>query len=159
MGISVVAIDRDPLVVARLWRMASEERLDILPLVVNLAQPSPPTGWRNQEYPSFLHRCRGTFDAVLMLALIHHLMATEGIPLFEIFRLAAEVTRKLLVIEYIDPADQMFRCLARGRDYLFANISRQAFEAAARAHFDIVRFQQVGPTRFVYAMAKKIIRF
>ncbi len=159
MGISVVAIDTDPLVVASLWKMASRERLDILPLVVNLAQPSPPTGWRNQEYPSFLDRCRGAFDAVLMLALVHHLIATEGIPLFEIFRLAAEITRKLLVIEYVDPADQMFRCLARGRDYLFRNINRQAFEAAARAHFDILRFQQVGPTRFVYAMAKKINRF
>ena len=159
MGISVVAIDRDPSVVASLWRMASQERLDILPLVVNLAQPSPPTGWRNQEYPSFLHRCHGTFDAVLMLALTHHLIATEGIPLFEIFRLAAEITRKLLVIEYIDPADQMFRCLARGRDYLFANINRQAFEAAAGAYFDIVRFRQVGPTRFVYAMARKTFAF
>ncbi len=58
-GASVVAIDGDTAVVGDIWRRASAEKLDILPLVVNLAQPTPPTGWRNRECPSFLDRATG----------------------------------------------------------------------------------------------------
>ena len=63
--IQVVAIDTDPLVVGNLWKTASEEGLPILPLVVNIARPSPSMGWRNQECSSFLERSRNRFDAVL----------------------------------------------------------------------------------------------
>lgn len=157
-GSRVVAIDTDPAAIGRLWRKAFEAGLDILPLVVNLAQPSPATGWRNQECPSFFDRCRERFDTVLMLALVHHLMATEGIPLFEIFRLANDITRRFLIIEYVDPADPMFKRLIRGREALFQSLDREAFEASASRFFEIVRSQQVGPKRYVYVMAKKNIR-
>jgi SAM-dependent methyltransferase len=157
-GSSVVAIDTDPAAIGTLWREAFEADLDILPLVVNLAQPSPATGWRNQECPSFFDRCRERFDSVLMLALVHHLMATEGIPLSEIFRLAKDMTRNFLIIEYIDPADPMFKRLIRGREALFQNLDREAFEASGSRFFDIVRSQQVGPKRYLYVMAKKTIR-
>ena|SRR2546427_11235866 len=151
----VVAIDSDPSVVGALWSKASHDGLDILPLVVDLARPSPATGWRNQECPSFLERCRGRFDAVLMLAFVHHLMATEGIPLSEIFRLGKDLTRNLLLVEYIDPADPMFKQLVRGREALFQNLTREAFEASGRRFFDIVRSQQLGTTRYLYVLAKK----
>jgi predicted RNA methylase len=48
-GASVVAIDSDPVVVGQVWRMATREKLDILPLVINIARPSPSVGWRNRE--------------------------------------------------------------------------------------------------------------
>jgi SAM-dependent methyltransferase len=154
-GARVVAVDTDPVVVGTLWRKAYEERLDILPLVVNLARPTPATGWRNQECPSFLERCRDRFDAVLMLALIHHMMATERIPLLEIFRLASNITRKFLIIEYIDPTDAMFKLLLRGREALFTNMNRTAFEAAGARFFETVRSQSVDSTRCLYVMVKK----
>jgi len=154
-GANVVAVDTDPVVIGSLWRKAYQDRLNILPLVVNIARPTPPTGWRNQEAPSFLERCRSQFDAVLMLALIHHIMATEGIPLLEIFRLANDMTRKFLIIEYVDPADSMFKRLLRGREALFGNLSREAFEAAGARFFDIVRSQPLDLTRCVYVMVKK----
>ena len=70
-----------PAVAGRVWRRAEAERLDILPLVVNLARPSPATGWRNAECPSFLARAEGHADLVLMLAVLHHLLVTERVPL------------------------------------------------------------------------------
>jgi len=151
----VVAIDADTEVVGTLWREAFQDGLDILPLTVNIAWPTPPTGWRNRECPSFLDRCHDRFDAVLMLALVHHLRITDGIPISEIFRLARDLTRKYLLIEYIDPADSMFKRLFRGRESLSKNLSRETFEAAGRCFFDIVRSQDVGSTRVLYVMAKK----
>jgi SAM-dependent methyltransferase len=155
-GASVVAIDNDPVVVGKLWRRARRERLDILPLVANLANPTPAIGWRNRECPSFLERTRARFDCVLMLAVIHHLLVTERVPLIEILELAAEMTTDLCVMEFIGSDDSMFKRLVRGRDHLFDALSQPVFESACRHRFDIVRTQHVeGTQRWLYLLRKR----
>jgi SAM-dependent methyltransferase len=154
-GAAVVAIDYDPVVLGDVWRNARAQKLNILPLVVNLTRPSPGTGWRNQECASFLERARGKFDAVLMLAVIHHMLVTERVPLADIIDLAAELTTNLLIIEYIAPDDSMFRRLTRGREELHKDLNQEAFEAICRRHFEIVRTQHVeNTTRCLYLMRK-----
>jgi len=155
-GASVVAIDTDPVVVGKLWRRAKDEKLDILPLVANLSSPTPAMGWRNRECPSFLERSRGRFDCVLMLAVIHHLLVTERVPLSEILDLAADMTTDLCVMEFIDPDDSMFKRLVRGRESLFAALTQPAFEAACEHRFEVVRSQHVdGTKRWLYLLRKK----
>lgn len=155
-GASVVAIDYDPVVVGEVWRQAHAEKLDILPLVVNLARPTPSIGWRNAECASFLDRARGQFAAVLMLGVIHHMLVSERIPLTEIMDLAAELTTDLLVIEFVAPDDPMFRRIARGRDHLFTGLTKESFETTAVRHFDIVRCERLDQTsRWLYLMKKK----
>jgi SAM-dependent methyltransferase len=155
-GAEVVAIDLDPVCVGALWRRAREQKLNILPLVVNLARPSPALGWRNSECPSFLDRATGAFDGVLMLALIHHLLVTERIPLEEILRLAYEVTNLLLVIEFVEPKDEMFRRLTRGREHLHAALDMKIFEQACLPYFEIVRsFALPGTQRRMYCLKRK----
>ncbi|HEY0004451.1 MAG TPA: class I SAM-dependent methyltransferase [Pyrinomonadaceae bacterium] len=155
-GASVVAIDTDPVVVGKLWRRAQAERLRILPLVVDLSRPSPGIGWRNAECASFLERARGSFDCVMMLAVIHHLLVSERIPLEEIMRLASELTRGLLLVEYVSPEDPMSTVLARGRDHLYAHLTRDYFEQVSRAYFEILRVAQLGRTeRWIYLMRKR----
>ena len=154
-GARVVALDSDAAVVGRLYRRASVKRLPILPLVVNIAQPSPATGWENQECPSFLERARGQFDAVLMLAVLHHLMVTERVPLDSIFDLAADLTRDWLLIEFIAPQDPMFRRIVRGREELHAGLDRNRFEEAAQHRFRIVRSQTLpGSERTLYLLRR-----
>ncbi|HEV8524121.1 MAG TPA: class I SAM-dependent methyltransferase, partial [Terriglobales bacterium] len=140
-GASVVALDSDPVVAGMAWRRAHEQALDVLPLVVNLGRPSPGIGWRNRECPAFLEQAQGAFDAVLMLALVHHLVVSERIPLEEILDLAAEMTRDLLIIEYVSSEDPMFRRLTRGREELHRDFTQAYFEAVCARHFDTVRKQ------------------
>lgn len=148
--------DTDPVVVGRVWQRAAQEKLDILPLVASLSSPTPATGWRNRECPSFLERTRGRFDCVLMLAVIHHLLVTDRVPLSEILDLAAELTIDLCVVEFIDPDDSMFKRLVRGRDHLFSTLNQSAFEAACGRRFNIVRSQHVfGTKRWLYLLRKK----
>jgi predicted nicotinamide N-methyase len=155
-GASVVAIDVDPVVIGEAWRNARADGDDILPLVVNLTRPSPAVGWRNQECFSFLDRARGSFDLVLMLAVIHHMLVTERIPAAEIVDLAAELTVDLAVIEFVGPSDPMFRRIARGRDALFAGLTADVFEATCRSHFTIVRREALlGSERSLYLLRKK----
>jgi len=155
-GASVVAIDYDPVVVGETWRNAREQRLNILPLVVNLTRPTPGVGWRNRECASFLDRARGGFDAVLMLAVIHHMLVTERVPLREIVDLAAELTNDLLIIEFIAPQDSMFLRLTRGREELHRDLNKTVFENACQKRFEIVRTEHLeGTSRWMYALRKR----
>ena len=155
-GAGVVAIDADPVVVGHVWRQARPEHLDILPLVVNLARPSPGVGWRNEECPSFLDRARGKFDVVLMLAVLHHMLVTDRVPLASILELAAELTRDALMIEFIEPQDSMFRRLTRGREELHKDLTVQSFEHACLQRFHIVRSERIpGAARTLYLLRKK----
>jgi SAM-dependent methyltransferase len=160
-GASVVALDSDPAVAGQIWRRARAENLDILPLVVNLAQPTPASGWRNQECPSFLDRATGVsgrdkFELVMMLAVIHHMLATERVPLPEIIDLAADLTRDFALIEFVDCEDPMFRRLSRGRDALYAHLHADLFEQCAAERFEIVRQRAItGSKRTLYLLQKK----
>ncbi|MDP9269079.1 MAG: class I SAM-dependent methyltransferase [Acidobacteriota bacterium] len=153
-GTSVVALDYDPEVVDRVFREAQKRNANVLPLVVDLTRPSPAMGWRNTEAASFLDRARGRFDLVLMLAVIHHMLVSERIPLEDIVDLAADLTRDAAVIEYVDPSDAMFRRLTRGRDALHSGLTRASFEQAVARRFHIARSQEQG-TRTLYFLRKK----
>jgi SAM-dependent methyltransferase len=155
-GAVVVAIDSDPASAGRLWRRASEKRLDILPLVVDLCRPTPAVGWRNHECPSFLDRAHRSFDMVMMLAVIHHMLITERVPLQEILDLVRELTSDLLLIEFVEPDDPMFRCLVRGRDALYAHLTASYFECACDGRFEILRKQPIADTsRTLYLLRKR----
>lgn len=156
LGAEVVSVDADPGCAAEAFVRACDEKLNVLPLVVDIARPTPAVGWRNGECPSFLDRARGHFDAVLMLALVHHLQVTERVPLREIFGLVAELTKSFLVIEFVPLEDPMFQRLLRGREALFAGYNRQAFEGACQLQFEIVRQTEVpGNGRRLYLLKKK----
>ena len=90
-----------------------------------------------------------------MLALVHHLLVNERVPLDSIFDLAALLTTRLLIVEYVDPADPQFRSMARGRDALHRDLTVDSFELAAQRLFEIAGAQAVTPTRRIYILEKR----
>ena len=154
-GAAVVGLDYDPVVLGDVWRRAKANSLDILPLAVNICRPTPAMGWRNEECPSFLQRARGAFDCVLMLAVIHHMLVTERVPLPDIIDTIAEITTDHLILEFVGADDSMFRRIARGRDHLHAGLNEQVFENECRRRFDVVRRQHVsGTERWLYLLRR-----
>lgn len=155
-GARVVGLDYDPAVVGLAWRRARAEGLDILPLRVDLTRPSPGLGWRNRECPPFLERATAGngFDLSLFLAVIHHMIVTERVPLPEVIDLIADLSRAS-VVEYVPPSDPMFRRLARGRDALYGWLDRGSFEAAAARRFEIVRSRPLDTGRILYFLRRK----
>lgn len=152
-GCSMVAVDSDPAMAGRTWAAAASEGLDILPLVQDLTRPTPGMGWQNAEVRSFLSRAEKRFDIVLMLAVLHHVMVTGGIPLVEILSLAASMSRDLAVVEFVARDDPMFARISRGREAIYEGYDRQAFEAACAPHFEILRRDDGGhPTRTLYLL-------
>jgi SAM-dependent methyltransferase len=154
-GSQVVAIDYDEVVIGDLWHRAKAENLDILPLMVNLARPSPAVGWLNSECPSFLNRATGAFDCVCMLAVIHHMLVSERIPLASIIDMAADLTSGHAIIEFVEPNDSMFQRLLRGRGELHKDLTLSLFETACRRRFEIVRSERIpGSFRSLYLLEK-----
>jgi SAM-dependent methyltransferase len=152
----VVSIDSDAACIGALWQRAQSEGLNILPLVVDFSWPSAGQGWRNGEYKSFLERAAGAFDAVVMFGVLHHLLVAERIPLAAVLEVAARLTHRWLLIEFIPPQDPMFQILARGRDSLHADLTRSGFEDACSGSFDLVRSQQLpGMERWLYLLRRR----
>lgn len=156
-GARVVALDYDAACMGRLWRQARSLGLDVLPLVLNLARPTPPVGWRNGEHDSFLDRATGSFDLILLLAVVHHLLVTERVPLGELVELVASLTRQWVVVEYVPPEDPMFRRIVRGRERLHEDLTLANFEAAFRKRFEVERRNALPDTsRVLFLLRKKV---
>jgi len=145
----VIAMDIDHLAVERLYRQLRAEKDEkILPLVMNLAQPSPGLGWRGEERRSLLSR--GRPDLTLCLALIHHLVLSATIPIPEVLRLLASLGGDL-VIEFPTRDDPMVEKLLLHKGQKHEEYNRQNFERHLAASFSIKKSMQIGSgTRYLY---------
>jgi len=131
----VLAMDLDHLSVERLYRDIRHDGLEnILPLVQNIADPSPKQGWRLQERSDLPGRSQP--DLVLCLALIHHVVITANIPLAEFVDWLADLGPNL-VIEYVSRKDDKVQALLRNKVDLYSDYSRESLEAALRRRFEI----------------------
>jgi len=152
----VVAIDIDERSVAAIWARARRGRLPILPLVGNFGRPTPALGWRNRELESLLGRAAGGFDLVLMLAVVHHLRVTEGVPVAEQFDAVAGITRRHLLVEYVPVTDPMFAAIARGREPLYGDCLRPQFETTLLQRFQIERKHELPNGRVLYLARRRL---
>jgi len=135
----VVSTDIDHVAVERLF-LNPETPDNILPLVQNVADPSPNWGWRNRERSDLQSRSRP--DLVLCLALIHHVVITANIPLAEFVDWLAGLADKL-VIEYVSRRDDKVKTLLRNKEDKYQDYSQESLEANLTRHFDVRSRQQV----------------
>jgi hypothetical protein len=147
---TVVAVDSDHLVVDRLYRRLRDRgERRILPLVIDLADPSPAIGWRSRERPSFVDRVRP--ELVLCLAVVHHLALTNNVPLDEIVAFLADFGAPV-VVEFPHRDDVMAtRLLARKRSGLFDSYDIANWERSLEQRFTIAaRLPLPSGTRTLY---------
>jgi hypothetical protein len=148
-----IALDADQGVVDRLYRaLKAEGTENILPLVGDVADPSPGLGWRGCERVPLGHR--GRPDLVLALALVHHLVIGRTIPIRELVDWLAENGGEL-VVEFPHADDvQVRRLLARKREGSHPDYTRPAFEQALRARLAILGSAELpSGTRTLYHAA------
>lgn len=146
----VVAFDADPGPVELLYRSLRDEgESRILPLTLNLADPSPPLGWRNLERRALPDR--GRPDLVLALALVHHVAITANVPVRDFVAWLAELGAAL-VIEFPTRDDPMVeKLLAAKRDDLHPDYEQDFFERCLAEAFEVVRSERLpSGTRQLY---------
>jgi hypothetical protein len=134
----VVAFDYDHATVEALYRaLRAEDERGILPLVANLADPSPGLGWRGLERRPL--EDRGTPDLVLALALIHHVSITANVPIAEFLDWLHELDATV-VIEFPKREDPMVRKLLSGkREGSNADYELETFERLLGERFNVER--------------------
>jgi SAM-dependent methyltransferase len=146
-GAEVVALDSDSAALDVLWRKASEESKPITTIVANIARPTPAAGWRNREQLSLLDRLTGRFDLVLMLAVIHHLILREQLPLRHIGELCASLTRRWLLLEWVPATDPMYQEWLRGREDLYGHLTESDLLDAFAPDFRVTDRCEIGNGR------------
>jgi hypothetical protein len=131
----VVSFDIDPTAVEQNYRQVKAEKNEkVLPLLLDLTNPSPALGWANRERDSFGER--GPADLVLALALIHHLAISNNVPFPQLADFFA-ATGKWLVIEFVPKSDSQVQKLLASREDIFPMYTRAGLEAAFQNRFRI----------------------
>jgi hypothetical protein len=135
-GKRVLAFDIDPAAAERLYRaLRAEGRGDILPLLVDLADPSPGLGWVNEERPSLLQRAGP--DVVIALALVHHLAIGRNVPLSMVVDLFARLA-PWAIVEFVPKEDPMVRRLLASREDVFPDYGLDGFRSAMGTRYEVV---------------------
>jgi len=147
----VVAIDADEGPVELLYRELRETADEtILPLTMNVADPSPSLGWRGLERKSLLER--GRPDLVLALALVHHVVIGANVPVKEFVSWLADIGAAI-VFEFPTREDPMVqRLLSRKREGLHSDYERTFVERCLHEAFEVRRTEELGSgTRILYS--------
>ncbi len=99
IGAQVVAIDADHGAVDRHYVTARDEGIErVLPIWVDVSNPSPSLGWNHSERLSLEQR--GPADLISALALVHHLAISNNLPLTHISEWMANIGR-WAVVEFV----------------------------------------------------------
>jgi hypothetical protein len=144
-GRQVIAFDQDAGSVEHHWlTLSPEARASVLPLVMDLANPSPGLGWGLEERRSLVER--GPADVIMALALIHHLAIGNNVPLDRVASLFARLGRSAIV-EFVPKEDPMAQHLLAARKDVFPDYTLEAFRASFARHFRIIEEAPIDDSR------------
>ena len=147
------------LVLLRQWRGERARWLGVywfgalLPLVIDLTNPSPALGWAHRERDSMLGR--GPVDLVMALALLHHLAISNNVPLETVARFMAEAG-EWAIVEFVPKSDSQVKRLLATRKDIFDQYTEQGFEEAFLQFFTLEQKAEIaGSQRTLYLFRRR----
>jgi len=134
-NIHTLAADFDPYCINKLYnRIKAGVQINIQPLVIDLANPTPAIGVNNKERSSFIDRTK--VDLVLALALIHHLAIGRNIPFDMVAEFFSRVGKKL-IIEFIPKDDEKIKLMLQQKKDIYTSYSEPNFISAFEKYFHV----------------------
>lgn len=150
---TVIAADIDPIAVEKHYLEVRKSNRDIIPMIVDLINPSPALGWHGKERSSFFERCRA--DMVFALALVHHLAISNNVPLSKIAEMFACLGHTLIV-EFVPKSDSQLQRLLASRKDIFTDYNEDGFRQAFSQYFTIEECIPVAASeRKIFVMSGK----
>ena len=153
-GVETAASDIDPAAVEQdyLAVKAGNEK-HLLPLVIDLTNPSPALGWAHRERSSMLER--GPVDLVMALALIHHLAISNNVPLSLVAGFLANIGR-WAIVEFVPKSDSQVKRLLATRKDIFDKYTEEGFEEAFGLFFKLMEKVSIpGSQRTLYLFKRR----
>ena len=139
--VDTISFDIDPgAVELNYQRMVEDSDKHLLPLLMDLSNPSPDLGWMLEERGSFLRR--GPADTVMALALIHHLVIGNNVPLASLVTFFAEISH-YLIIEFVPKSDPQVSKLLQVRRDIFTDYNLETFLYQFNTKFDLHAENQI----------------
>lgn len=153
-GIQTISFDIDPAAVEKNYlECVNRHEKNILPLRLDLTNPSPSIGWENQERMSLLER--GPTDTVFALALIHHLVISNNLSFDMIANFFDKICNSL-IIEFVPKKDSQVQRLLSMREDIFPDYTQQAFEDVFRKYFPAQHSVRIKDSeRILFLMQKR----
>ena len=150
-GINTISYDIDPLAVEKNYLSSSQNsEQNILPLILDLTNPSSGIGWNHDERMSIMQR--GPADMVFALALVHHLAISNNVPLNKLAEFFSQIS-KFLIIEFVPKSDSQVKRLLLTRDDIFENYDVKNFEIEFSKFFKIINSKKIlDSERTIYIM-------
>ncbi|MBI5595444.1 MAG: methyltransferase [Elusimicrobia bacterium] len=135
---TVVALDADAATHEGLFRelRSGPMKERVLPLAVDLADPSPGQGWLGKERRRLEER--GRPDFVLAFALLHHLRLSAGVPAAELADWLAGLGADA-VVEFVAKEDPAARRLLARKDDRYADWTEASFQALFSSRFQVIK--------------------
>jgi hypothetical protein len=153
-NIKVIATDTDSRTIGNLYQFIKENGvLNVLPLILDVTNPSPALGFNNKERAAFHDRIK--VELVIALALIHHLVIGKNISLEMIAEYLSGVAPQLL-IEFVPREDPKVQQMLASRHDVFESYTMDNFEFYFGNYFDIKKKEKIaGTSRSLYLMQRK----
>jgi hypothetical protein len=153
-GIFTVSSDIDPVAVEKNYKQSVKgNEKNLLPLLIDLTNPSPGIGWENSERASFIER--GPVDLVMALALIHHLAISNNLPFDHIADFFAKLG-EWLIIEFVPKEDSQVQRLLSIRKDIFPEYLEAGFDVSFQRIFKLKRKETIqGTKRTIYLFKRK----
>lgn len=153
-GAETISFDVDPACVEVNYReVVKNGEKNLLPLLLDLTNPSPGIGWDCDERMTLSER--GPVDLIMALALIHHLAISNNVPLVRISEFLASLC-KWLIIEFVPKSDPKVIKLLATREDVFPDYTQQGFEESFKGQFDIQSSCKIASSeRVLYLMRSK----
>ena len=153
LQIPTVCFDIDPGAVQQNYDLVKTNKEKfMLPLRMDLTNPSPDLGWHNAERESM--QARGPVDLVMALALIHHLAISNNVPLVDVADFFADMGQHL-VIEFVPKSDSQVKRLLASRLDIFPDYTLEGFRKAFAQRFVLIDEKPVeGSERTLFLMKR-----
>ncbi len=154
--IQTIAADFDHSAINKLYQKTKKENeRNILPLVIDLANPSPAGGLNNRERISFIERANA--DLGLALALIHHLAIGKNIPFEKVSEFFKNITDYLL-IEFVPKRDDRVQFMLKQKKDIYQEYTEENFVRAFEKYFFIQKKQEIAESgRALFQMKRRAI--
>ncbi len=154
-NIPTIAFDIDAVSVEKNYTASViKQEENIIPLILDLTNPSPSIGFANNERMSLTERA--PVDTILALALIHHLAISNNLPLINIAKFFHTICTKALIIEFIPKHDSQVKKLLTNREDIFPDYVQNIFEDKFSAFFNIQNSIKIKNShRILYLMQPK----
>jgi hypothetical protein len=153
-GAQTVSIDADAAAVEKNYlECVANGETKVLPLLADLTNPSSGIGWQNSERMSLQER--GPAEAVLALALVHHLAIANNVPFAKIAEFLKDICASL-IIEFIPKSDSQVQRMLATREDIFGQYTQAEFEIEFERYFAIEGCINIKDSeRSVYLMRKR----